>query len=403
MPPRTRAEDERLIAAYHEAALRIQRTLGDLTPRNKRVVLRRVDSIVAELDGLTAGYLQEALPLHFTDGSDEALVQLRAALGSNAGATASVIELADGTTVRVPTGFLYHATPAGNVASIDRTGLQPRVSRLDEGGAASGRVYLALNPAVAGSGLEMNKDGTKLVRVPAGEVTGARLDPHIPGELSVYVTEPIPPEHIEVQTEKGRWRPLREPAIDGTFGVIHTQALKALSEDAKLKFANTLEGVRRGARSAVSAAAKQHVIGKLLVAEIEGASNPAKLVSDAFKEQEITAFQGKNRAWTLEDYAAMLTHTVLAEAHNTGAATRYATSGVQFVQIIERADAPDRTCQWMRGKVVSLSDPRLLNPFHPNCMGGFVPVVGEIPANPLLTADDPRIPADVRKMLLKRV
>jgi hypothetical protein len=98
--------------------------------------------------------------------------------------------------------------------------------------------------------------------------------------------------------------------------------------------------------------------------------------------------QRRNRSWTIEDYTAMLTHTILEEAHNTGAARRSLTNGIEFAQVIECPDAPDGTCQWMRGKVVMLGDSRLLNPYHPNCMGGLTPVFDE--------------PADVRKMLVKR-
>ena len=55
----------------------------------------------------------------------------------------------------------------------------------------------------------------------------------------------------------------------------------------------------------------------------------------------------------------MLVGTVTAEAHNTGAVTRYAANGVGFARVIERRDAPDRTCQWRRGKVIGLADRRL--------------------------------------------
>lgn len=116
----------------------------------------------------------------------------------------------------------------------------------------------------------------------------------------------------------------------------------------------------------------------------------------------ITAFQGRNRNWGLEDYSSMLTHTILADAHNTGSATRYVQNGVQFARVIERTDAPDRTCKWMNGKVINVLDRRLLNPFHPNCMGGIAPFLGEAPQDAIMSAEDPKIPADVRAMLLKR-
>src|SRR5690606_29182820 len=78
MAPRTRAEDERLIAAFREAALRISRMLREArTVSQRTAVLRRIDALLAELDEMAAGYLKEVLPLHFRDGSDEAIRQLR--------------------------------------------------------------------------------------------------------------------------------------------------------------------------------------------------------------------------------------------------------------------------------------------------------------------------------------
>jgi hypothetical protein len=273
MPPKIQGPDRRLIAAYQEAALRLSRILADVSPANRRILLRRIDLLLSELDQLTAKYLSEALPLHFRDGSDEAIERLRKVQGF--------------------------------------------------------------------------------------------------GE------------------------------IDRTFGTIHTEALQALADDATLKFANALEGVKRETRSVITKANKEAVIRELIASEIEGAAAPEKRVAELFRDQGVTAFQGARRKWTLEDYSAMLTRTILADAHNTGATTRYASNGVQFVRIIEREDAPDVTCRWMRGKVVSIADRRLLNPYHPGCMGGLEPYLGDT-SEAILTAEDPRIPDKVRKMLLKR-
>jgi hypothetical protein len=100
-------------------------------------------------------------------------------------------------------------------------------------------------------------------------------------------------------------------------------------------------------------------------------------------------------------YASMRTDTLLADANNTGASARYASNGVEFARIIEPADAPDRPCQWMRGKVVWLGDRRLLTPYDANCMGGIEPFLGD-PKDAIMSAEDPKIPVDVWKMLLKQ-
>lgn len=118
-----------------------------------------------------------------------------------------------GSSVSVPVndGHVYHATPVGNLDAIAKDGLQPRVSRLDEAVGdtpAARRVYFGVNPAVTGTGVTMDTQGDVLMRVRADAITGAHLDPHIPNELSVFVTHGIKPSDIEVQDEFGQWVPL---------------------------------------------------------------------------------------------------------------------------------------------------------------------------------------------------
>ncbi len=81
MPPKDRPADERLLAAYREAALRISRTLQDANGRNRRILLRRIDIILQELEQLSLEYIQQGLPLHYKAGADEAIQQLRKVQG----------------------------------------------------------------------------------------------------------------------------------------------------------------------------------------------------------------------------------------------------------------------------------------------------------------------------------
>ena len=55
----------------------------------------------------------------------------------------------------------------------------------------------------------------------------------------------------------------------------------------------------------------------------------------------------------------------------------------------------------MRGKIVWLGDRRLLPPYYPNCMGGIRPFLGK-PENPIMSVDDSRIPAEARKLILRK-
>lgn len=265
--------DERLMSAYQEAALRLNRLLSEArNPGVRKRILASINSLINELDTITAEYIQQQIPIQFKEGSDEAIAQLRKVAGF---------------------------------------------------------------------------------------------------------------------------------PVDDTFTTLHREALQALADDATLKFANALQSVKNGVKTAIRQSQKQQILTELITSEITGDSAPQKRVKILLEESGAVGIQTRSGLRTLEDYSSMLTHTILAEAHNTGAATRYISNGVQYGTIIERADAPDGTCQWMRGKVVWLGDRRLLNPYHPRCYGGVKPFIGE-PLAPILSPDDPRIPAEVRKMLLRR-
>lgn len=136
--------------------------------------------------------------------------QLQLAIADDAAKIAlpKQIKLADGKTAETRSGYLYHATAKKNIGSIAEEGLQPRISKLDEG-TKSERVYLTPIPDLAGSGIDMNKDGTTLVRVRADLASKPEQDPHIPVPGgSLYTTHGFDPADLEVQQSDGSWKPL---------------------------------------------------------------------------------------------------------------------------------------------------------------------------------------------------
>lgn len=271
MPPKPTTGDERLIAAYHEAALRIERLLQQATPRNRRTIMRQINAVLAELETLSSEYVHQELPARFKEGSEEAVRLLTKDLES----------------------------------------------------------------------------------------------------------------------------------IDTSFSGIHKEAIQALAEDASMKFAGTIENARRESQSLLTKIQKQKVIGSLIVSEIEGASNPAQRVTEVLQEERVTGLRtSNNRRITLENYAETLVNALLGEAHNTGAATRYAVNGVGFVRVIEKETACP-ICSPMDDKIVSLADPRLLPIYHPHCRGGIAPFLGE-PEDPIMSIDDARIPEKTRAAMLRK-
>jgi hypothetical protein len=115
------------------------------------------------------------------------------------------LELRDGTTVNLPDGYAYHATPESNLESIAADGLHPTITRLDEGASnPDARIYLAVNEHLTGTGVGMDS-GNPILRVPASEIVDPAKDPHIPNNLSLFTNEPIPPDVIQIQDDSGNW------------------------------------------------------------------------------------------------------------------------------------------------------------------------------------------------------
>lgn len=273
MPPSLSTAADKLIAAYQEAALRLERILkAATTPKDRKAALARVNSLLSELEALSADYIQQEIPLQYKEGSQEAIRELQKVRGL---------------------------------------------------------------------------------------------------------------------------------VVDDTFTATHREALQALADDARLKFASSIQSVRNGVAAKFRAADRQQIMTKLITSEIEGDALPQKQVKILLEQSGVTGVQTRRGTIALEDYASMLTHTVLAEAHNTGAANRYISNGVQYGEVIERGDAPDYVCQWMRGKIVWLGDRRLINPFHPRCYGGIKPFFGDT-SKAIKSPEDPRIPAEVKKAMLRK-
>lgn len=115
------------------------------------------------------------------------------------------------TSISVPVhdGHVYHATPVNNLQSIASSGLSPRTSQLDiNHGDNNPRLYFGVNPAVTGSGLDMDKAGTIVLRVRSDALNNAHIDPNIPSDLALFVRHNIAADLLEVQDEFGRWIPL---------------------------------------------------------------------------------------------------------------------------------------------------------------------------------------------------
>lgn len=125
--------------------------------------------------------------------------------GTTSGTLQTSLELRDGRTINLPTGYAYHATPERNLEDILSEGLQPQLSRLDESGQnPDERIYFAIDPHLTGTGVGMDS-GNPILRVPANILKDPAKDPHIPNDLSLFTNSPVSAEHIEIQDDSGNW------------------------------------------------------------------------------------------------------------------------------------------------------------------------------------------------------
>jgi hypothetical protein len=105
-------------------------------------------------------------------------------------------------------------------------------------------------------------------------------------ELPLHFEEGSAEAVRELQKPRGFSGP-----IDETFTQVHREALQQLADDATLRFATALEGVRRSAQSAISKATKQAIINKLIQSEIAGQANPAVDTKQILEDAGIVAIQ----------------------------------------------------------------------------------------------------------------
>jgi len=217
-----------------------------------------------------------------------------------------------------------------------------------------------------------------------------------------YIRDDVPAQFLRGSDEAiKQLRQIRSKVeIEQTFTQVHKAAVQQIADDASQSFGRSIVELRKTVERTVSTARKQEIINELIIAEVSG-TNAKDQVKKVFEDADVFGIRVGNRTLSLDHYAAMLSHTIVAEAHNVGAATRYVSNGVEYGIRIERADAPDLPCQWMRNKVIWLGETRFVGPIHPNCMGGIKPYFGDT-SQALRSLDDPRIPEKVRTALSKR-
>lgn len=184
------------------------------------------------------------------------------------------------------------------------------------------------------------------------------------------------------------------------FAVINQEAIKALTDDVALAFANSINAIYRNSSQLLSTAIKQQLNftiaqGKLTGEARETISNNIKQV---IQDNGITALTDKSgREWSFDTYARMLARTKAAEARNQGLTNRMLSSGYDLVQVSNHGTDHPACAAW-EGRILSLTGktpgfPTLAEAsaaglFHPNCEHAINVIVPEL-ASKTIAYDNP--------------
>lgn len=221
----------------------------------------------------------------------------------------------------------------------------------------------------------------------AGKIQRARVLARVNYELeqlgvdvNAWVKKEIPQYYLDganVATQD-----LRALGVDiskvSNYAVINTEAIKALTDDVALSFANAITGISRNANSLLSSTLKQQL--NFIIADGRLSGDARKTISanltQKLTDEGLTALQDKaGKNWTFENYTRMLARTKATEARNQGLTNRMLASGYDLVQVSNHNSSHPACADW-EGQILSLTgetpgyptlDEASFDLFHPNC------------------------------------
>jgi hypothetical protein len=163
------------------------------------------------------------------------------------------------------------------------------------------------------------------------------------------------------------------------LAAINKEAIKSLTDDTALAFAQGLTGIARNAEMILGDAVKQQLNFIIADGQLTGAARKtvASSVSQALRDQGLSAITdraGKN--WSFETYANMLVRTKAVESRNTGLANKMLQNGYDLVQVSDHGSSHPECADW-EGQILSvtgntpgyptLGEAESAGLFHPNC------------------------------------
>lgn len=222
----------------------------------------------------------------------------------------------------------------------------------------------------------------------AGQIQRARVMARINAELTAlgvdvdaWVQKEIPQYYLDGSNQA--LQDLRALGVDTSsrtnFAVINKEAIKALTDDVALSFAEAIRGVSRSANTLLGDTLKKQL--NFIIAEGKLSGDTRKQISSDLRAQiQANGFDAlkdkRGTNWSLERYTEMLARTKAVEARNQGLANRMLALGYDLVQVTNhRSEHP--ACAFWEGKILSLTGKTKGYPtlqqaieaglFHPNC------------------------------------
>ncbi len=208
-----------------------------------------------------------------------------------------------------------------------------------------------------------------------------RATKRIPQEYllgSKYIDDTLTKEASFLAINKATAKELKKMVAE--LWEVHVDAVNALLNNSKNYVKASLDGMERQALTMLNELQQEKVREKLARATITGDSlqEMKTKIAKYFQSNGITGFKDRSgKLWSVDRYVDMLTRTETSIANIQGTINRAIQLGITKFRVVEQADCCE-LCSEYNWEVVDVTDGTVdLPPYHPNCRGYIIAVIGE--------------------------
>ena len=208
-----------------------------------------------------------------------------------------------------------------------------------------------------------------------------RATKRIPQEYllgSKYIDDTLTKEASFLAINKATAKELKKMVAE--LWEVHVDAVNALLNNSKNYVKASLDGMERQALTMLNELQQEKVREKLARATITGDSlqEMKTKIAKYFQSNGITGFKDRSgKLWSLDRYVDMLTRTETSIANIQGTINRAIQLWITKFRVVEQADCCE-LCSEYNWEVVDVTDGTVdLPPYHPNCRGYIIAVIGE--------------------------